>query len=131
MGGKASPVLKVAARIALTHHERWDGSGYPLGLVGEDIPIDGRITAVADVFDALTSRRVYKPAFSMEDTLKVIQDGVGKHFDPKIAKAFFKVLPRISEVMEKYADKPEEIVTHELPKDSRTHELKPAPTSSV
>ena len=84
-----SPLLAMAARIALTHHERWDGTGYPLGLAGEDIPLEGRITAVADVFDALSSRRPYKPAFSLEKCFEIIAQERGSHFDPKIVEAFF------------------------------------------
>ncbi|MCA9066749.1 MAG: response regulator, partial [Planctomycetaceae bacterium] len=70
-----SPLLQMAYRIALTHHERWDGTGYPIGLVGEDIPLEGRITAVADVFDALSTRRVYKPAFPLDKCLAIISEG--------------------------------------------------------
>lgn len=84
-----SPLLMMAARIALTHHERWDGAGYPLGLAGEDIPLEGRITAVADVFDALSSRRPYKPAFPLERCFEVMDQESGKHFDPKVVEAFF------------------------------------------
>jgi putative two-component system response regulator len=85
----SSPILTLAARIAQTHHERWDGSGYPLGLAGEDIPIEGRITAVADVFDALSSPRSYKAAFPREKCFAILREGSGTHFDPKILDAFF------------------------------------------
>ena len=84
-----APVLEVAARIALTHHEKWDGSGYPLGLAGANIPLEGRITAVADVFDALSSKRPYKPAFTLDKCLATMQEGRGKHFDPAVLDAFF------------------------------------------
>ncbi|WP_164100844.1 HD domain-containing phosphohydrolase [Candidatus Laterigemmans baculatus] len=83
--------LRMAYEIALTHHERWDGSGYPNGLAGEQIPLCGRITALADVYDALTSRRVYKPAFSHEKARRIILDGAGSHFDPAIVQAFLNV----------------------------------------
>src|SRR5690606_4028853 len=82
LGGCNVCVLDMAARIALTHHEKWDGSGYPIGLAGEDIPIEGRITAVADVFDALSTRRAYKPAFPLEKCFSILEEGREKHFDP-------------------------------------------------
>lgn len=84
-----SPVLELAKQIALTHHERWDGSGYPLGLAGEDIPLCGRITAVADVFDALSSKRPYKPAFPLKKCFEILEEGRGTHFDPQVLDAFF------------------------------------------
>jgi PAS domain S-box-containing protein len=80
-----SELLQAAATIALTHHERYDGTGYPQGLVGEEIPLVGRISAVADVFDALLSNRCYRPALPVPDAVKVIKDGSGTHFDPRIA----------------------------------------------
>jgi len=83
-----SPLLTMAARIALTHHERWDGTGYPLGLAGEDIPLEGRITAVADVFDALSSRRPYKPAYPVDKCFEIIIEESGTHFDSQIVAAF-------------------------------------------
>jgi putative two-component system response regulator len=84
-----SPVIALAAQIALTHHEKWDGSGYPRGLSGEDIPLAGRITAVADVFDALSSKRPYKPAFPLDRCISIMEEGRGKHFDPRVLDAFF------------------------------------------
>lgn len=94
MGGRimdvsSSPVLEMARRIALTHHERWDGNGYPLGLAGEDIPLEGRITAVADVFDALSSRRPYKPPFPLQKCFAIMEDGRQTQFDPTVLDAFF------------------------------------------
>ena len=85
----SSPILEMARRIALTHHERWDGHGYPLGLAGHDIPIEGRITAVADVFDALSSKRPYKPPFPLEKCFAILEEGRGSQFDPVILDAFF------------------------------------------
>ena len=82
-----SELLHLAATIALTHHEHWDGSGYPQGLVGERIPIEGRITAVADVFDALLSDRCYRPALPVEEAVEVMREGRGTHFDPRIVDA--------------------------------------------
>ncbi|MEX0937220.1 MAG: HD domain-containing phosphohydrolase [Pirellulales bacterium] len=85
----ASPILSMAKRIALTHHERWDGTGYPLGLAGDDIPLEGRITAVADVFDALSSKRVYKPAFPLKQCFDILRESRQTHFDPAVVDAFF------------------------------------------
>lgn len=100
-------LIRMSERIAVSHHEKFDGSGYPKGLKGEEIPIEGRIAALADIFDALTSKRIYKEKFSMEETLKIIRDGKGKHFDPKVVEAFEKALPKLLEVMVKHSDQPE------------------------
>lgn len=86
--GSRSPLLRLAERIALTHHERWDGGGYPRGLSGEEIPIAGRIVAVADVFDALTHERPYKHAWTVEKAVAEILGQVGRHFDPCVVDAF-------------------------------------------
>jgi len=83
-------LLKIAMMISLTHHERWDGTGYPQGLKGDDIPIFGRIVALADVFDALTSKRPYKRAFGFEEAMDIIKAESGTHFDPAVVKAFLK-----------------------------------------
>jgi putative two-component system response regulator len=90
--GSGSDMLETAATIAWTHHERWDGQGYPRGLAGEAIPIEGRITAVVDVFDALTHDRVYRPAMSTEQALEIIRRGRGSHFDPAAVEAFLSGL---------------------------------------
>jgi len=92
--GSSSSILDMAATIALSHQEKWDGSGYPRGLAGEAIPIEGRIVAVADVFDALTSDRVYRKAFSVEDAVKMMREERGHHFDPMVLDAFMEVLGR-------------------------------------
>ena len=84
----SSPILKMAKRVAMTHHERWDGTGYPLRLAGEDIPLEGRITAVADVFDALNSKRSYKHAFSIEKCFEILKEARGTQFDPAVVDAF-------------------------------------------
>jgi putative two-component system response regulator len=86
-----SPVLRLAAEIARTHHERWDGNGYVAGLVGEEIPLSGRITALADVWDTLTHERPYKPAWSDERALAEISAGSGAHFDPRVVEAFGRI----------------------------------------
>lgn len=88
LAGSRSPLVQMAEVIALTHHERWDGKGYPAGLSGEDIPLVGRITAVCDVFDALVSPRVYKNAWPVEDALAEIEKDAGHHFDPELAALF-------------------------------------------
>ena len=100
----SSKVLRVAEQVALTHHEKWDGNGYPNKLKEEDIPLMGRITAVADVFDALTMKRVYKPAFSIEKSVEIITEGRGSHFDPNVVDIFMKNLDEIVRVKKEYND---------------------------
>jgi hypothetical protein len=90
--GSSSAILDLAATIALSHHEKWDGSGYPRGVQGEAIPIEGRIVAIADVFDALTSDRVYRKAFAVEEAVAMMRSERGKHFDPVLLDAFLEVL---------------------------------------
>ena len=102
-----SLILKLAASIAYTHHEKWDGSGYPCGLSGEEIPIEGRIVAVADVFDALTSERPYKAAFSFQKSLGIIEEDRGAHFDPTVVDAFFAKTEEISQVCAEHSDRSE------------------------
>lgn len=94
----SSPYMKMGAVIALSHHEKWDGSGYPGGLSGERIPLPGRICAIADVFDALTSKRPYKEAFSVEKSLAIMAEGRGSHFDPEIWDVFMENLDKILEI---------------------------------
>ena len=83
-----TPLLQMASNIALCHHEKWDGTGYPQGLSGEDIPLEGRLVAIADVFDALTSERPYKKAWSVEDAIAEIQNQAGRQFDPNLVEKF-------------------------------------------
>ena len=104
MDAGSSPILEMARRIALTHHERWDGNGYPLGLAGNDIPIEGRITAVADVFDALSSKRPYKPPFPLGKCFAILEEGRGTQFDPAILDAFFERRDDIIQVQINSAD---------------------------
>lgn len=104
--GSESPVLNLAATIALTHHERFDGGGYPRGLRGGEIPVEGRIVAVADVFDALTSERVYKRAMSVPEAVDVIREGRGTQFDPMVVDAFLDILDRVVAVHHRHADAP-------------------------
>jgi putative two-component system response regulator len=100
----SSPIIAVAAKIALAHHEKWDGTGYPLGLSGEDIPLAARITAVADVFDALSSKRPYKPALPLDRCFAIMEDGRGTHFDPKVLEAFLSQREAIVRIRMDYAD---------------------------
>ncbi len=104
IGGHRSELLQTAATVALTHHEKWDGSGYPDGLKGEEIPIIGRIAAVADVFDALTSVRPYKAAWSIEKAVDYIRSESGRHFDPRMAEAFLKCMPDVLSIKENFGD---------------------------
>jgi putative two-component system response regulator len=98
LSGSGSSLLELAATIALTHHERWDGSGYPHGLVGEEIPLAGRIAALADVFDALTSDRAYRRAFPVDDAVEMVRGGRGTEFDPQVVDAFLAALEQIREI---------------------------------
>ncbi len=100
--------LRFAKEIAHTHHERWDGMGYPQGLVGEAIPILGRLMAIADVYDALISRRCYKPPFPHERAVKIILEGEGTHFDPAMVAAFRELAEDFRQIAIKYADSDEE-----------------------
>jgi len=99
-----SPILKLAATISMSHHEKWDGSGYPHGISGEAIPIEGRITAVADVFDALSTRRPYKEPFALDRCFEILQEGRGQHFDPKVLDAFFACKPEVVQIALELAD---------------------------
>ena len=100
--GSDSELLQVAEKIALTHHEKWDGTGYPGGLRGTEIPIAGRITAIADVFDALTSKRPYKEPFTIEKSFEIIRESRGSHFDPDVVDAFFSIIDDILKIKQEY-----------------------------
>jgi putative two-component system response regulator len=104
IGNHPSPLLELAAVVALTHHERWDGTGYPRGLSGEAIPPAGRIVAVADVFDALTSVRAYKAAWPEAEAVAELERQSGRHFDPRAVAAFMARLPDIRAVMAAFRD---------------------------
>jgi putative two-component system response regulator len=100
----SQPLLALVQKIITTHHERWDGRGYPAGLAGEAIPLAGRIVSVADVFDALTSKRPYKEAMSIEVAVKIIREGSGTQFDPKVVEALLRSLPQIVEIHQQLRD---------------------------
>jgi putative two-component system response regulator len=102
--GTTLPLLELAREIAMSHHEKWDGSGYPGGLKGEDIPLSGRVVAITDVFDALTSNRVYKTAWPMEKALDFIKEQKGRHFDPDVADAFFSISDKIIKIKQSKSD---------------------------
>lgn len=101
---KSEPIMRMASRIALTHHEWWNGEGYPLGLAGEDIPIEGRITAVADVYDALSSARPYKKPFPREKCFEMLEEKRGTQFDSRVLDAFFARADDIIGIQIRYAD---------------------------
>jgi putative two-component system response regulator len=102
--GSTEGFIKLAEVIALTHHEKWDGSGYPRGLKGNRIPLVGRIVAISDVFDALLSRRPYKEPFSLEKSLEIIREGRDSHFDPQVVDVFMEALDEILDIRNKYMD---------------------------
>lgn len=106
--GKRETFLHIAEEIAHTHHEKWDGTGYPQGLKGEAIPISGRLMALADVYDALISKRVYKPPFSHEKAFSIILEGSGTHFDPDVVDAFRHIESSFRQIAFKFADFEEE-----------------------
>jgi putative two-component system response regulator len=102
--GRDVPFLRFAKEIATSHHEKWDGSGYPQGLAGEAIPLSARLMAVADVYDALISRRVYKPPFPHEEAVTIIMQGRGSHFDPVVCDAFFAQRETFRAIATRFAD---------------------------
>jgi putative two-component system response regulator len=105
LAGEPDELLDLAAVIAWTHHERWDGEGYPRRLRGEEIPLEGRIVAICDVFDAVTSDRVYRPAMSIEDALELMQAGRGSQFDPELLDRFIRALPSVLEIRARHPDR--------------------------
>ncbi len=104
IGEHASDLLTMAREIAQTHHEKWDGSGYPFKLKGEQIPLPGRIVALADVFDALTSERPYKKAWPLDEAYAHLIEQAGKHFDPNLVNIFVNSKPEVEEILHKYAE---------------------------
>lgn len=104
MGHLDFPMMQMARDIAIGHHEKWDGSGYPYQRSGEEIPIEARVVAIVDVYDALSHARVYKPAFPEEKVLSILKEGSGSHFDPKLLDLFFDLLPKMREIRERVVD---------------------------
>ena len=104
IGQHSDELLQTAASIALCHHEKWDGSGYPAGLKGEEIPLLARIAVLADVFDALTTERPYKQAWSVEEAVRYIEAQAGSHFDPGLIEPFRQALPQMLRIREEFAD---------------------------
>ncbi|MDV7104815.1 two-component system response regulator [Vibrio sp. TH_r3] len=104
IGEHASPLLQLAKEVAIYHHEKWDGTGYPHGLAGTDIPLSARIVAITDVFDALTSVRPYKAAWPMDKVIDLLQEEAGKHFDPSLVPKFLECLPEIIKVRDQHQD---------------------------
>lgn len=104
LSGSNSPLLVMAARIARSHHEKWDGSGYPLRLKGADIPLEGRIVAIADVFDALTSERPYKKAWPVEDAIALLRREQGRHFDPELTELFLNAMPDVEDIRQRFQE---------------------------
>jgi putative two-component system response regulator len=101
---RAAGLPQTAINIPLAHHEKWDGTGYPRGLAGESIPLEARIVAIADVYDALRSKRCYKPAFSPEKTLAIIQKDAGTHFDPELVELTVAAFEEFEAVLAEYSD---------------------------
>jgi putative two-component system response regulator len=94
----------MARRISLTHHEKWDGSGYPAGLHGDEIPLEGRIAAICDVYDALVSTRPYKSAWTPEQAVNYVRENRGTHFEPVLVDAFLRILPAIDAIQLEFAE---------------------------
>ncbi|MCM2331932.1 MAG: HD domain-containing protein, partial [Pseudomonas sagittaria] len=107
--GREIPFLRIAKEIAHSHHEKWDGSGYPQGLIGDEIPVAARLMAIADVYDALISSRVYKAPMSHEEATKIISAGRGCHFDPDMVDAFLELQEAFQQIAARYADHPEPV----------------------
>lgn len=104
-----SELMQMARTIVLYHHEKWDGSGYPRGIEGEAIPIEGRVAAITDVFDALTSERPYKDPWPVERAVNLLKEEAGKHFDPELVGLFVDILPEILKIRDEYADSEEDL----------------------
>jgi putative two-component system response regulator len=104
IGRHNNEMLEMARVIALTHHEKWDGSGYPRGLKGEAIPLVGRVVAIADAFDALTNVRPYKAAWPLEEAIAYLQREAGRHFDPKLVPRFLEQMPKITAIISQYSE---------------------------
>lgn len=104
LSGSSSALMDLAAEVAQNHHEKWDGSGYPRALSGEDIPLTGRVVAIADVFDALTTERPYKKAWPVEEATDFLKEQSGKHFEPRLVELFLEILPNILAIRDQYSE---------------------------
>jgi len=104
LGGSGTEILQLSEKIAMHHHEKWDGNGYPDGLKEDQIPLSARIVAVADVFDALVQERPYKKAWPLQDALNLIKNERGKHFDPRVVDAFFACRDEIVNIQKKHGE---------------------------
>jgi putative two-component system response regulator len=120
LANSSSPILRAGAEIAFSHHEKFDGSGYPCGLKGRAISLYGRIVAVADVFDALTSARPYKKAWDLDRACELLRTNSGKHFDPMCIEAFFDVWDEVLTVKDRYHDTPDALTTPPVPGPAAT-----------
>lgn len=105
LSGSRSELLTLAAQIAWTHHERVDGNGYPRRLAGDDIPLEGRMAAIADVFDALTSNKVYKKASPLPQAVEIMREGRGTHFDADLLDMFLDSIDEVVRIKERFADR--------------------------
>ena len=112
LAGFQSTMLRMAQDIALNHHERWDGKGYPAGIAGRDIPESARILAIVDVYDALCHDRPYRPALPEDEVLAIMEQGLGSHFDPRLCASFFSVLPEIRRIAEENPEEPSSDLVH-------------------
>ncbi len=124
-GQEEKEFFNIAAEIAYTHHEKWDGSGYPRGLSSEDIPLSGRLMALADVYDALISKRHYKPAFSHEKSKGIIVEGRGKHFDPQIVDCFLAIEQEFIRIAATFKDEAEDTENENMPAAENNHYPQP------
>lgn len=129
LAGSDSPLLDLAARIALSHHEHWDGNGYPNGLVGEEIPIEGRMAAIADVFDALTSDRVYRPAMTVERSLAIMSEGRASQFDPALLDTFFDSIVEVLLIRDGHVEEKQQQRQENLGHRRRARRVVPTPSS--
>lgn len=109
VAGGTVPLLTMAKEIAYSHQEKWDGSGYPQGLYGDQIPVAARLMAVADVYDALISRRVYKEPIAHEEAVRIVEQLRGKHFDPDIVEAFLEIHPQFNAIAQAYDDSADDL----------------------
>jgi putative two-component system response regulator len=112
VGNKNTSFLEYARQIAYSHHERWDGTGYPRRLAGQAIPLAGRLMAIADVYDALISRRVYKSALPHDAAIAIMREESGRHFDPEILQVMLSIAGRFDEIARRFSDDPADGIDH-------------------